>query len=674
MMWWMLACQGGTSEDLPGVRLDEADRVVFVGESFELNVLANGAPTWDLGDGGVEEGLTISHVYESPGIYTVSVEVVQGGRAATEQMLVTAVWEPLAAPPRMASAVVTDGETIYAVLQDHDLVAVVDASSLEVKGHYATCGEPRSLDLEDGQLLVTCREDAAWTLEASTGQVLSEAEGLPVGARPFGGVLVDGRGVLSTDQGLYREADQLLEEGQGFRDLRGLAVSEGSLLVARCRGLDEGLSVWIDGEERLLEPDAGPDSDTDARGHLGFVNRIAVRPDGRAFVVGGNKANMERGLVRDGQALTHDTTVRADLRQVGLHPDEVDLPEPAFDNRDLVSAMAYSPWGDRLYVAHHGAGIVDVLNPWTVQRMGGWQGLGAGLEGLVALEGQDGVRQVWVLNRLDRALTLLSEDASPVVIDLVEGLDEPLDEQVLLGRRVFYDAGDRRMSLDSYASCGSCHLDGESDQHVWDFTDRGEGLRNTTSLLGNSGISPLHWSANFDEVQDFEHDIRGPQQGTGFLSDEDWAATSSTLGAPKAGLSEELDALAAYVESLTEVPPSPYEGSAEGEAIFLEAGCADCHSGERFTDSGFDSEGRALLHDVGTLSETSGMRLGGELTGLDTPTLRGLWLTAPYLHDGSAEALMEVLVERNLEDQHGQTSLLSTTELQQLELYLLSLD
>jgi hypothetical protein len=47
--------------------------------------------------------------------------------------------------------------------------------------------------------------------------------------------------------------------------------------------------------------------------------------------------------------------------------------------------------------------------------------------------------------------------------------------------------------------------------------------------------------------------------------------------------------------------------------------------------------GAATLRDVGTIRQPgSGKRLGAQLTGIDPPTLRGLWDTAPYLHDGSA--------------------------------------
>jgi hypothetical protein len=78
----------------------------------------------------------------------------------------------------------------------------------------------------------------------------------------------------------------------------------------------------------------------------------------------------------------------------------------------------------------------------------------------------------------------------------------------------------------------------------------GEGLRNTVSLRGRAGAQGfLHWSANFDEVQDFEAQIRTLAGGSGLMSDADFNAgtRSQPLGTPKAGVSADLDALAAYV-------------------------------------------------------------------------------------------------------------------------------
>ncbi len=251
---------------------------------------------------------------------------------------------------------------------------------------------------------------------------------------------------------------------------------------------------------------------------------------------------------------------------------------------------------------------------------------------------------------------------------------------------IFHRSADTRMAAQGYLACSSCHLDGDADGRTWDFTQRGEGLRNTIPLFGRAGAGhgPIHWSANFDEVQDFENDIRGGQGGHGFLSEDDWAATSDTLGAPKAGLSPELDALAAYLESLVDVPRSPFReadgaltpDAALGQQLFEDpvVGCATCHPAPEYTDSAWVAPGVPLLHDVGTFGTGSGQRLGGALDGLDTPTLRGVWESAPYLHDGSAATLREVLVDRNPADAHGVTSHLTPAELDALVAFLRQLE
>lgn len=60
--------------------------------------------------------------------------------------------------------------------------------------------------------------------------------------------------------------------------------------------------------------------------------------------------------------------------------------------------------------------------------------------------------------------------------------------------------------------------------------------------------------------------------------------------------------------------------------------------------------------------------------GFDTPSLRGVWHTAPYLHDGQASTLQEALIVHNPTDHHGQTAHLSEQELQDLVAFLLSLE
>ena len=266
--------------------------------------------------------------------------------------------------------------------------------------------------------------------------------------------------------------------------------------------------------------------------------------------------------------------------------------------------------------------------------------------------------RTFVKNFMDRTVSVLEtgalfrDGAKTVAESTVPTVaSEALPLDVLRGKQVFYNAGDPRMSAEGYLSCASCHADGGHDSRVWDFTGRGEGLRNTTTLRGRGGMAHgnVHWSANFDEIQDFEHDIRGAFGGSGFLSASEFAATNQPLGTPKAGLDSDLDALAAYVASLGRetVPRSPFRNpdgtltaeAVAGRAVFTREGCGSCHAGVNLSDSSLGAE---TLHDVGTLRDTSGQRLSGTLAGIDTPTLYGLWNTAPYFHDGSAPTLNDV--------------------------------
>ena len=168
------------------------------------------------------------------------------------------------------------------------------------------------------------------------------------------------------------------------------------------------------------------------------------------------------------------------------------------------------------------------------------------------------------------------------------------------------------------------------------------------------------------EVRDFEFTIRELQAGTGLLE-----GPHPELGPPNTGRSADLDALAAFVESL-QPKPSPFRltdgtltpEAARGQAVFHRAdvGCAECHVPPLFTDF--------ILHDIGTGNGP------GELLGpaFDTPSLRGVWHTAPYLHDGRASTLRDVFIIHNPTDQHGQTTHLSEAEVHDLVAFLLSLE
>jgi cytochrome c peroxidase len=89
--------------------------------------------------------------------------------------------------------------------------------------------------------------------------------------------------------------------------------------------------------------------------------------------------------------------------------------------------------------------------------------------------------------------------------------------------------------------------------------------------------------------------------------------------------------------------------------------CAFCHPAPLYTDQ--------QTHDVGTADGEN--EWFGPL--IDTPSLRYLYDSAPYLHDGSAGTLYETLTSKNPNDEHGVTSHLTETELQDLVAFLLAL-
>ncbi|HCH62931.1 MAG TPA: hypothetical protein DFR83_09010, partial [Deltaproteobacteria bacterium] len=556
----------------------------------------------------------------------------EGAPSDRDDLVVTVVYPPLDVAPVASSRLVLHGEQLYAALPDFDQVAIVKAG---VVSRYDVCDRPVSLaaGVDDPRVLVACRDGVFALSEDGTLESIYTGD--------FTAVLMQG-GIW----GLQR--DGMLHGPSGVQAAlpgRVLVGSDGAVSTAAFKSpVDHGL--WWDGTEHRLVRDPGPDSDTNTRGTPNLLDAGAMRPDGGLLVWGGLKSNTERGLFVEGTAFAHDNAVRAVLKTVDPFTGEEQV-APLFDNRDAVSAVAFTPMGDKLLVAHRGARVVDILDAYSMQRVGGFQNVGLGLDGIVT----DGTT-VWVLASHERSLISfdLTQANAQVELDRVSLVDEEaLSADVLLGLQLFHDSGDPRMAADAYISCASCHPDGEEDGRVWDFTQRGEGLRNTQSLRAMPPSGPFHWTANFDELQDFENDIRLHQGGTGYLTDDDWAELEEPLEDPKAGRSVELDALAAYMRHLAEEgpPPDPAPAPVDAVAVLSEAGCIECHSGPRGTDAAWDGDD-PVVHDVGTLTEASGSRVGASIEGLRTPPLVGLSHSAPYLHDGSA-ATLEAAVEAHVD-------------------------
>ncbi len=228
---------------------------------------------------------------------------------------------------------------------------------------------------------------------------------------------------------------------------------------------------------------------------------------------------------------------------------------------------------------------------------------------------------------------------------------DPMPTDLRLGQRLFYMANTSSpypITKNFWVSCSSCHLEGGTDAVTWLFE---QGPRDTPSNAGgpiNTGF--LMRQALRNDMIDYDITIRHEQGG----------AFDRTDPAQKTVL----EALAKFVNYAIPIPQNPHvaadgtltEAQTRGKITFNNL-CASCHAGAFYTDSGagnssLDFTGPVLLHDVGTCVQSGSFNdqpaaaVDGTMHAacdFDTPTLRGIFASPPYFHDGSAATLRDVV-------------------------------
>lgn len=308
--------------------------------------------------------------------------------------------------------------------------------------------------------------------------------------------------------------------------------------------------------------------------------------------------------------------------------------------------------------------VIDLSNPTRPRRQANIP-VGDNPRGVVI--SPDG-SAAYVNNTLAGTVSVI-DAATYLVTEVITVTTLPLPPALLRGKQLYFSSARPELAMAAWISCNTCHVEGEADGRTWKLQYLGAVppgeqpiiLRNTTSLLGMIETYPLRWSAEWDESADSEFSVRFEQFGSGLIP----AGMNPTLGPPNQGRSYDLDCLALFIDSL-EVPPRSHtltEQELRGQAIFEspQTQCVSCHPAPLYTD--------LLQHDVGTADGP------GEWFGplIDTPSLRFLFDSAPYLHDGSAASMLDVLLAKNPADEHGVTAQLSPAELQDLIAYLLAL-
>ena len=207
------------------------------------------------------------------------------------------------------------------------------------------------------------------------------------------------------------------------------------------------------------------------------------------------------------------------------------------------------------------------------------------------------------------------------------------------GERYFNDASH---CFQNWQSCNGCHPgDARTDGMNWDLMNDGVGnSKNCKSLL-------------------FSHPTP-PSMISGIRETAEWAVRAGFKFIQFFDITEE-DAVCvdAYLKSLQPVP-SPYlvngelsDLAKEGRKVFEKLKCTECHSGPYYTD--------LKMHRIGEDIEFE--------KGWDTPTLREVWRTAPYLFDGRAATMEDVFKVHK----HGIEKKVSQKEIKALTEYVNSL-
>ena len=526
-------------------------------------------------------------------------------------------------------------------------VCVVDTATGKVTGRFSAGYHAQSPVLSpDGRTLYVCNRfnNDVSVLDLATQK---EVRRIAVPREPFSAAAtLDGRWLLVANH---------LQAGRADADVVAASVSVIDLAAGKVA-------------KEIVLPNGS-----------GLLHEIRVAPDGRYAVVAHNVARfhlpttqIERGWINTSAGSI------IDLAELKL------LNTVLFDNIDSGAAtpwaVGWSPDGRQLLITHAGthelsvvdfpallarlAGVPAVLDPGkpvnytaashTAADVPNDLSFLVGVRQRVKLPGR-GPRSVavagsrsWVANYFSDTLNEVDFVADPPRVASVPLGPAPQMTTARLGELYFNDA---TICFQGWQSCASCHShDARVDGLNWDNLNDGIGNpKNAKSLLLAHSTPPSMWLG----------------------------VRSNAYVAVRAGIRNSLftvqppevaEAIDDYFKSL-KPKPSPllvngkFSVSARrGKNVFNSqaVGCAECHKGPFFTD--------LKSHDVG-----SSGKFDKPTDKFDTSSLIEVWRTAPYLHDGRAAAMRDVITLLQRDGKHGNTSQLSPRQLDDLIEYVLSL-
>ncbi len=575
--------------------------------------------------------------------------------------------EPWCSPGALAAS--KDGRTIYVACETGRRVEVFDATQREVVRRIEMPAPPTGLAVSpDGaQLYVTCAapKSSVQVIDTASGRMLAS---IPAGHTALAPVLNSAGTTLYVSNRFDDDvsvidtaARRSVARIQVEREPLGAALSGDGKRLFVINSLPTGradvppraaaISVIDTATRKPAASIALPNGSTALRG-------ISASPDGRLACITHllsryylPTTQIERGWIQTNAISILDMDRMAVAGTVLL--DEVD--------RGAANpwAVAWSADGKLIFVTHAGTHEVSMIDAAALLRKleAGPQNRADDLAFLLGLR-----RRVPLHGNGPRALVLAGQQAwvAGYFSDTLEVIDSVAAAPVLAatlseapmtrGRRGEMLFNDGSLSMQGWLSCASCHTpDARVDALNWDLPNDGVGNpKNAKSLLLAHRTPP---AMSHGVREDAETAVRAGIRYILFARRPEGDAT----------------AIDEFLKSL-QPAPSPFlvngklSAAAErGRKLFLNprVGCATCHPPGLFTD--------LQSYDVGT-------RAGTDTTSkFDTPTLVEIWRTAPYLHDGSAATLRDVVTTSNRGDRHGRTSHLAPGQIEELAAYLRSL-
>ena len=505
-----------------------------------------------------------------------------------------------------------------------DSVALLDLTLGKVLAHVAVGDEPFCVAASANLAVATNYGSDSLSVLAFSGDTLTVSATIPVGDEPRGVALsrdgktayvaLGGEDTIAVVDLASRKVVKRLPTG--LEPWHVALTPDGKRLTVACTRA-RTLSVYAlpSGVELYTVPLNGRNvrhigvSPDGKQAFVPFINerRFPATKDniGRGWVVGNRLARVP--LTEEGprEAIALDTNGDAlgDVDGCTVSPDGQTVALTAGGTHELVlfSKIAGLP-----FVAF--GGPEDFLEPESVQRV---RRIKLGGRPLGVQFSPDG-KQLFIANDFLNAVQVVEAATGKLTQTIsLGGPTQP--SQVRQGEILFHDA---KRSFHSWYSCASCHTEGHTNGGNFDTkNDGGYGKpKKTLSLRGVAQTAPYTWHG-------WQKDLKQAIRESFVTSMQGTEPTES-----------ETEAVVAYLKSL-DWKKSPFPANPAGEKVFVAKGCASCHGGANFTGPEITKTGLEDPDDV--------------YSGYNPPSLRNVYSRAPYLHDGRARTLEDLLTKHH---------------------------